>query len=111
VARGAFVAFLPYRVSAVSIENLPVTVQAGTQVRVGFRLESTGGRPGQGVYRIEVLNPAGQPVSAFSRKLRWHGGRAEFELLTAFNDPPGVWTLQVTDVATHASGKQAFELK
>ena len=110
VARGAMLAFLPYRAVEVQTDGLRQMYHQGEVVQFRAGLQVEGGKPGRGVYRVEVLNPAGERVLPLCRKVRSQGGVAEVALPLAFNDPAGKWTLRVADVATGLSVERPLEV-
>lgn len=107
-ARGAMVAFLPYKAKSVEVEGLPQSGKPGEHLKLRLRLVTEGGKPARGVFRIETLNPSGDRVAPLCQKARWTGGVVEVELPLAFNDPVGKWTLRVTDIATGVKAEQSF---
>jgi len=52
------------------------------------------------VVRLDVLGPAGEALPHYSRRIMIEGDGAEAEVPMALNDPPGKWTLKLTDIPT-----------
>jgi hypothetical protein len=50
--------------------------------------------------RVEVLDPSGKLVSAYSSNVTILGGRAAFHIPFALNDPKGHWTVKARDVVS-----------
>lgn len=83
-------AFAPVRIS------VPARVQRGALVRVGVSC-----RPSPAslhVFHIDVIDPQGQRVIAYSGNLLAKDGRGMKLLPLAENDRPGHWTLRVHDL-------------
>ncbi|MGH7044864.1 MAG: hypothetical protein ACREE2_00570 [Stellaceae bacterium] len=87
---------------ALSPEKLPTPVLAGPgRARLGnsptFTVRS--GLPGTiDVVRLEVIDPAGQVVTPYSRNLLLSDGSATATLPLAVNDPSGPWQIRMRDV-------------
>ena len=109
-ARGAMLAFLPYKVKGIQLSGVRAGVRQGEPVTLRVELLTETGRPGRGVFRIETVAPNGKPVAPLTRKVRWAGGVADIGLRIAFNDPVGRWTVRVKDVATGAAARAQFEV-
>jgi len=111
IARGALLAFLPYQAKAVVVDGLPANCEQGDRLTLKLRLDIDGGRPDGGVFRIITRDPNGRRVAALSSKVRWKDGQAVASLPTAFDDPVGGWTVEITDIATGVTAKRTFEVK
>jgi hypothetical protein len=63
------------------------------------------GCAGKHYLRLDVLDQDGRPIRYLAREALAECGEATFVIQTALNDPPGVWTIRVVDVATGAQGQ------
>lgn len=111
VARGRLVAFLSCKATGLSVRGVPATCRQGDRIALDLALETSGGRPAHGVFRVEILGPNGRRIAPLCCKLRWTGGIANRSLPIAWNDPPGDWTLTVTDIATGTSAREVFRVE
>ena len=111
VARGALLAFLPYKATALRVDGLPAIVTQGVALDLSVALSTEGDAPAGGVFRIEVIAPGGSRVPALCRKVRSTGGVARVPLRIAFSDPVGKWTLSITDITTGTRKDVSFEAK
>jgi hypothetical protein len=62
------------------------------------------------VLHLDVVDPAGKTVSQYSGNILAPGGQAEGVLPLALNDPPGLWTLRITDLLSGRSRQMAIEV-
>ncbi len=75
----------------------PEGICPGETVELPCRLE---GGEGPQVFRLEVVDPQGQPREEYQQVLRGENAQADFSFAFAWNDPKGAWTLTVTNVNT-----------
>ena len=68
------------------------------------------GQAGHHVLHIEVLAPEGQTRWFMKRNVPAPNGQTVFRFRMAENDPPGTWTLRVTDMLTATTTAQSFVL-
>ena len=90
---------LPYRVTGLSISG------NATDLSVALAIEPQDAKPGTHVFRIEVLDPQGNPADAYAQNALAPGGTCKTSVPFALDDAPGDWTVTVTDVATGVTGK------
>ena len=96
-------AVLPYRV-----EGIEVTLEAGgverggaVKGRVAVQASGADGAFVRHVVQVEAQRPGGERPTYMRRVLETDGnGRGELELPIALNEPAGLWTLTLTDVAS-----------
>ena len=107
----------PYEASlfALSAEPLPelrvsapVRAARGETALVGFTLAGT--PAAVHLLHIDVLDPAGKPVFAYSGNLRAPAGRAQRLVPFAHNDPAGRWQIRVRDVLSGQTRATTIEL-
>jgi hypothetical protein len=96
----ALFSLLPYQVNGVEASAEGAVIHA--------RVTATA-KPTDHVLHIEVTSPQGEKCPWYSRNIPAPEGAAEVEIPFALSDPTGVWTAQVTDVATGA--KATVQLK
>ena len=58
-----------------------------------------------------IRGPDGKPVEPLRGKFAWGLGGVSIPLRIAYNDPPGTWTLVVTDIATGVALKRNFNVE
>lgn len=94
-------ALLPYAPG-----GLIATARAGEgAITISARFEGVAA-PADHVFRVEVTPPGAEgPAAWYSRNVVAQGGRLEFEIPLALNDPPGTWRVEVRDVATGLRGE------
>lgn len=110
VARGALLAFLPYKAVGLDLVGLSPAHRQGDRVTLRINLRVEGGKPAGGVLRLEVIDPTGAKLLPLCSKVRSSGGMALTDLQLAHNDPVGTYTLRVTDIATGTAATQQFEV-
>jgi len=100
---------LPYRV-----ESLTVTVGAGSRLgdtlAVDASLTVAGGPASWHRFRLDVVDSSGRSLRYLAQERAAEGGIATFIVPTAFNDPPGMWTIIVTDITTGIKGTTSLDL-
>ena len=102
-------ALLPARVGVLSIEA-PDSARRGELIEVGLSL--TGQRLGDThAFRVQVLDPEGQPVEVSTRTLVAHNGKSKWAIPFAVSDASGSYTLLVSDVATGVSNRHKLTLR
>jgi hypothetical protein len=60
--------------------------------------DEKGARVDRSVVHVDVLDPSGKPVRAYSSNVTIAGGFAAFHIPFALNDPKGRWTVKARDV-------------
>jgi hypothetical protein len=101
---------LPYQVKELRARTKSARSRPGEEVQGDVRVETSGGWPGRHVIGLEVKRPNGQAVRYLARSLDARGGRADFALPLALNEPPGRYTLIFTDIASHVKAEVALEV-
>ncbi len=64
-----------------------------------------------GIYRVEVIGPDGQPLRRRMRVLEGQGTEEQRTVRLAYNDAPGQYTVKITDVRTGLSAQSALQVK
>jgi len=103
----ALYACLPYRVAALRV-SVPPTVEAGQRLELRAEVRAEGAEPGDHVFHLELVNPAGEAVWHYARNLLAPGGRLRMGLPLAINEQPGHWRARVRDVLTGETGETRF---
>ena len=94
--RARFFAILPHAVGQPETSIAGPTV-AGTPHTVTIR--SPGAREGEVfAFHVELVDPKGEPACWSRDVVLGDSGRAAYAWLPAFNDPPGTWSLRVTEL-------------
>jgi hypothetical protein len=60
------------------------------------------------ILHLEIVDPTGKAIAAYTANLRAPGGRASQLIPIALNDPVGRWYLRVTDVLSGESATASF---
>jgi hypothetical protein len=102
-------AVLPYRVTGLEAE-LSVTAKPGTDAVLKAAVK-TDGKPGLHVFRVDVTDPKGTWIRAYSQNVVAQEGTAQVTIPFALNDAPGAWTIVVRDVATGATQKRTISIE
>jgi len=103
-------ALLPYRVQKVVLSG-DSTAAAGSPVKVGVQLETSGGKPGTHVAHLSVFGPGGKEIAWYAQNIVVKDGRAEAVIPLACNDSAGEWRAVVRDVATGVEASQSFRVQ
>jgi len=108
VARGALLAFLPYKARSLLVAGLEPAYRQGDRIALRLALQVEGGTPAGGVFRVETNDCNGARVAALCSKVRSAGGVASLELPLAYGDPTGEWQIRATDVVTGLAETRQF---
>ena len=95
-------------------KGLAVTVVAaprGERTKVRFTLDAGGASPAGRIIAVRVSRPDGSEESAYRSFVTLAAAEGEAEVPLALNDPPGLWKVTCTDVATRVKGEAKFEVK
>jgi len=85
---------------------------AGTDAAVDVSLQVRADKlSGRHCLRIEVLAPDGKRLRYYAQNVLSDKAQTRVAIPLALNDPPGVWRLQVTDVATGRTANAAFTVE
>jgi hypothetical protein len=95
----AVFSLLPYQVNGLEASAETGEDPQGAVIRA--RVIATA-QPTDHVFHVEFTSPQGEKCPWYSRNILAPGGAAEMQIPFALSDPAGVWTAQVTDVATGA---------
>jgi hypothetical protein len=106
----ALYACLPYQVTKVTV-TLPSKVRGGSVLTARASISAGEARPGDHIFHIQVIDPAGNEVRAYTTNALAPGGQLDLPLSFAWNDPPGAWEVVVRDVLTGVSGEAGFTLE
>ena len=60
---------------------------------------------------VEVLDPNGQPVNWGRRVVMLEDGVGRTSIPIAFNDAPGAWRVQATELFSRKTAEGAWEIK
>ena len=101
-------AVAPRELSAPEV-RVPTRVRHGETVMLQVRLKGTTPEARR-VLRVEVLDPEGKIVSAYSGNMIAARADIAKRLTLAFNDPSGEWRIRVTDVLSGQSQSMALSV-
>ena len=102
---------LPYRVEAITLEDLRPAYAPGERLDFRIQLDTGGGTPATHVARVELAGPDGVTKRYYCQNLFVRDGAAAGTVRFALNDKEGVWTLRATDVTSGASDEKKITLK
>jgi len=91
--------------------SVPQKVQRGETANVTFKLDSGKCNPAGRIVRLTVTRPDKSEATAYRSYMKLTGNQDAAQIPTAYNDPPGKWTVTATDVATGTTGKGVFALQ
>lgn len=102
-------ALMPYSIEGVKITPVAAKVAAGTEAAFDVALQVKAGTlSGRHCLRIEVLAPDGKRLRHYAQNVLSDKALVRVSVPLALNDPPGVWQVQVTDVATGRTASGEF---
>jgi len=87
------------------------TVEPGTTVVVSGRVEVEGDVSEHHVVHCEVVRPDGSRPFYWARNLDAPQGRFRVEIPLALNAARGTWRVELSDVASGASGEAVFSVR
>lgn len=94
---------LPYKVLGLKV-SANTDVPAGSSIKLGIASQTSGKVIPEGhIYRLRIRNPKGEDVWHYARTLRTEGVSSKpafINLPFAYNDQPGIWSINVRDVVT-----------
>jgi hypothetical protein len=103
---------LPYEVQAISVDLDSTSFQPGDRIEYGVRVDPVGvSKPGDHVFRIEVLDPAGEVAEAHTRNRLSAAGISQEEIRLALNAEKGSWKIVVRDITTGLKTEAAFQVE
>lgn len=105
----ALYALLPYRVSRMQVKA-PAAVKAGEELVAQVSV-AAGGKPGDHVVHVELINPQGQALWHYARNELLPGGQGSLRVPLALNEARGKWTVRVRDVLTGTEGEAGFAVQ
>lgn len=103
-------ALLPAR-AAPPVVKAPPAAARGEKTVVQVSFEKAGAAPEGRWLRRQVLRPDGTEAAAYRDYLVLEKSTAQTTVPWAYNDPPGAWTVRVTDVATGLAAAVKVTLK
>jgi len=106
-----FFSLLPYSVDRCTVSVQQGAVRVGSVAAIAAEVSGPTEDLGPHVLAIRVTDANGRPRPEHDRNILADGGRGEAELPIALNDPRGEWTVEVRDVATGMSGREAFTVR
>lgn len=104
-------AAMPFRIGPVAVRLSTATPRPGEPVSVGITVDvPAASKALQAVY-VEVIDPAGSRPLWGRQPVLLSGGKGSIELLPAFNDRPGEWTVQATELFSGQSAQARWTVK
>jgi len=107
----ALFAVLPYEVTGVTVAPGNPAVARGKPVEYTVTVQAAGGKPGQHVVLVEVLDPKGEPRPHYNAQLLAQDGRATGQFVPALNDPTGRWTIRGRDWVSGKAGAGLVDVR
>jgi hypothetical protein len=102
---------LPYHVQRINVQVAAGRARLGEAITVTATLSVDGGQPRNHCLRLDVLAGGDKPLRYLAREVMAEHGTSTFVIPSAFNDPPGVWTIVVTDVNTGTQDRVQVNLE
>ena len=106
---GDVISLLPYRVEGLAIES-ERTVRAGDALQCTVRILPAEAQKRRHVVTVRVLDPEGNDLRWYRHSVETKDGAARISVGIAANDPPGNWTLRLTDAASGTRKDIPFEV-
>ena len=101
-------ALLPYKVGRIAVKG--ADARPGNVARVEIALKRWR-RAGLHCYRMEVVGPDGKPLPSLAQNLIAAKGQASADVPFALNDPKGIYTITVRDVASGVRAEATIRLQ
>lgn len=103
----------PYKVDAVSVTLDNDVVPQGSPLgyTLELELESQDATVNVHAYRLALIDPDGTTVEHYTHKIRADGGSHQGVIHLSFNENPGAWKLNVTDINTGVVGMATFNVR
>ena len=86
-------------------------IDAGATLSLQVHVESGAVDPASRLMRIDVVSPAGERIAHYHDFVTLDTQGARSDVPFAFNDMPGRWTIEATDVASGVSGTAVVEVR
>ena len=104
-------ASLPYKVNDIKISG-PDSLPRGATATFSLRIipDHTEAAVGLHVFHVELIDPAGRTVKAYSANATAQAGRTQLTIPLALNDLAGLWRVVVQDVASNLTAQKTFIL-
>ncbi|MDZ4198865.1 MAG: beta-galactosidase trimerization domain-containing protein, partial [Kiritimatiellia bacterium] len=106
-SRAQFFVTTPKTLKGAQVQIVQPRVEPGGVIRAKVRFPDAAGSQ---VARLVVRQPDGQMVESLSRILVGGSEKTEMRIPVAFNDPPGRWTVEVTELIGCRTEIQAFQV-
>ena len=106
---GDLISLLPYKVEGLSVES-PASVRAGQVLRAAVRVLPEQAQTRRHVVTVRVIAPEGKDLRWYRHSVETKDGVARIAIGLAANDPPGKWTLRLTDAASGTQRDVSFEV-
>ena len=101
---------LDYRVSKLSVKAADST--RGSAIPLAVDLSCTGkSSPGRHVVRVQFVTPDGKAHDFYTQNVDTRGGQWRGQVVTALNDPPGLWTIRAREIISGKTATTQFQLK
>jgi len=109
--RASFFAALPFRIGPLRVSLSTATPTPGQPVTVTLEVDVPAASPAKQAVYVEVLDPAGDRPLWGRQPVLLPGGKGSIELLPAFNDRPGEWTVRATELFSGQSAQATWTMK
>jgi len=106
-ARAILYALLPYRVERLDAQVAHIS-KTGMVNLTARLITADGSVPGRHTIRVQVTDPTGMLRREYNRNCLVNGGALELPLLLGYDPSPGVWKVEVRDIASGARSVKRF---
>ncbi len=101
---------LPYKVTGIDLQ-LQTHAALGNRIVMTAAVRVENGFACNHYLRLDVLDQNGRVIRYLAREAMAECGEATFVIQTALNDPPGIWTFIVVDVATGVQSQVQIDMR
>ena len=109
--RPNFFAALPYKIGPAQVSLSAATAKPGQPLTATVTLDVPAKSAAKQAVYVEVIDPAGNKPQWGRQPLLLQGGKGSVQLLPAFNDQPGKWSVRATELFSGQSAQASWTVK
>jgi hypothetical protein len=106
--RANFFAAVPYRIGPVQVSLPAAAATPGTPLTASIVVDVPAGSTARQAVYVDVVDPAGRTPLWGRQPVLLAGGRGSVQLLPAFNDQAGTWTVRATELFSGQSAQASW---
>lgn len=109
--RANFFAAMPYKIGPTQISLSTATPKSGQPFTATIAVDVPAKSAERQAVYVEVIDPAGDKPFWGRQPVLLQGGKGSVQLLPAFNDQPGKWTVRATELFSGQSAQASWTVK